>query len=216
MGFVLADGLSYGVGANKAIFLAIASDRYFCLSPELNDAFLAFADGQIVDQHHIETLIADGIIRDTIGDHDIRPVRVPVAERSLATRAARYTMAVRSPIALFDRVYVKRVLARKGLPRLLTRDLSNLLFERSERGAEDIAEIVEAVHAAGRIFGAKDQCLSQSLLIRRQMQRCGYGAALVFGVRLLPFEAHCWLQRGVTVLDDHHEHVVQFTPVFAS
>jgi hypothetical protein len=216
VGFVLADGLSYGVGANQAIFLAIASDRYFCLSPKLNEAFLALAQGQCIDQHHIKSLIADRIICDAVGDNDIRAVRVPVAERSLATRAARYTMAVRSPVALFDRVYVKRVLAKKGLSRLLTEDLSNLLYERSERGTEDIAEIVEAVHAAGRIFGAKDQCLSQSLLIRRQMQRCGYGAALVFGVRLLPFEAHCWLQRGVTVLDDHHEHVVQFTPVFAS
>lgn len=216
MGFVLADGLSYGVGSNRAIFLAIASDRYFCLSPELNDAFLAFADGQIVHQRHIEALIADGIICDTTGDNDIRPVRVPVAERSLATRAARYSMAIRSPGALLDRVYVKRVLAKKGLPRLLARDLSNLLYERSERGTEDIAQIVETVHAAGRLFGAKDQCLAQSLLIRRQMQQSGYGAALVFGVRLLPFQAHCWLQRGVTVLDDHHEHVAQFTPVFAS
>lgn len=216
MGFVLADGLSYGVGSNRAIFLAIASDRYFCLSPELNDAFLAFADGQIVDQHHIEALIADRIICDVPGDSHIRPVRVPVAERSLATRAARYTMAIRSPVALFDHVYVKHILAKKGLSRLITRDLSHLLYERSDRGAEDIAQIVEAVHAAGRLFGAKDQCLSQSLLIRRQMQRCGYGAALVFGVRLLPFQAHCWLQRGVTVLDDHHEHVAQFTPVFAS
>lgn len=56
-------------------------------------------------------------------------------------------------------------------------------------------------------------CLMRSLQQRLYLQRRGHHAAWVFGVRTWPFEAHCWLQAGTVVLDDHVDHAAGFTPI---
>jgi hypothetical protein len=35
----------------------------------------------------------------------------------------------------------------------------------------------------------------------------------VFGVREAPFTAHCWVQDGAVVLNDHLENVDLYTPI---
>lgn len=216
MGHILGEGLSFGVNAGTAIFLDVDRDRYFCLSPDLNTAFLGLVAQNDVEPQHVLALIARGIICEASSASHIGPVHVPVAQKTLVERSPRYTLSIVSPATMFDRIYIHYALRRRPLSTFLTPSQAHLLHERSERDASEIARNVEAVRAAARIFGSKDQCLVQALMIRRRLHRQGLGAALVFGVRLLPFEAHCWLQRGATVLDDHHEHVAQFTPVFVS
>ena len=61
--------------------------------------------------------------------------------------------------------------------------------------------------------GAK--CLLRSYLLLRQLWREGLDAAWVFGVRTYPFAAHCWLQSGEVVLDDHWERVSAYQPILA-
>lgn len=41
----------------------------------------------------------------------------------------------------------------------------------------------------------------------------GDGATLVFGVKLDPFAAHCWVERGDVLLNDRPERVERFAPI---
>jgi hypothetical protein len=57
------------------------------------------------------------------------------------------------------------------------------------------------------------KCLLRSFLLLRFLQRRGHDALWVFGVRLWPFAAHCWLQVGDVCLDDWPERLAPYTPI---
>lgn len=59
------------------------------------------------------------------------------------------------------------------------------------------------------------ECLFRSFMMLLFLHRRGRGATWVFGVRTWPFSAHCWLQVGDTVLDDHSGHLAGYTPIMA-
>lgn len=56
-------------------------------------------------------------------------------------------------------------------------------------------------------------CLYRSFMLLRFMRRKRLAASWVFGVQTWPFEAHCWLQVGDLVLDDHVEHAASYSPI---
>ncbi len=59
------------------------------------------------------------------------------------------------------------------------------------------------------------ECLFRSFMLLRFLRQGGQDATWVFGVRTWPFQAHCWLQAGDTVLDDLVDRVRPFTPILA-
>lgn len=58
------------------------------------------------------------------------------------------------------------------------------------------------------------KCLVRSFLLRRFLERSGYSADWVFGVRTWPFGAHCWIQSGPLALDDAPERLAAYQPIF--
>ncbi len=69
--------------------------------------------------------------------------------------------------------------------------------------------------AARRFVPVPRNCLTDSIALLLWLERRGQGATLVFGVKLSPFAAHCWVQSDRLLLNDHVEHVERFTPVRA-
>ncbi|WP_158918681.1 lasso peptide biosynthesis B2 protein [Caulobacter sp. S45] len=59
-------------------------------------------------------------------------------------------------------------------------------------------------------------CLFRSLMLLLYLRRQGHDAMWVFGVRTWPFLAHCWLQVGDVVLNDHAEGLVSFYPILVA
>lgn len=64
-------------------------------------------------------------------------------------------------------------------------------------------------------YSSYDACLFRSILLLRYLTLHGVLADLVFGVRLSPFAAHCWIQHRRKVLNDHLESAASFTPILA-
>ena len=60
---------------------------------------------------------------------------------------------------------------------------------------------------------AKRSCLTDSLALMRFLGTLAVGATLVFGVKLEPFGAHCWVQFEQLLLNDRSDHVERFVPV---
>lgn len=59
------------------------------------------------------------------------------------------------------------------------------------------------------------ECLFRSRLLLAFLRTARRDATWVFGVRTYPFQAHCWLQVGDTVLDDAAERVCGYVPILA-
>ncbi|HEV7610806.1 MAG TPA: lasso peptide biosynthesis B2 protein [Steroidobacteraceae bacterium] len=58
-------------------------------------------------------------------------------------------------------------------------------------------------------------CLFDSLALLEFLAGYRYFPRLVFGVVADPFEAHCWLQNGTTLLNDHLERVSRYKPILS-
>ena len=64
-------------------------------------------------------------------------------------------------------------------------------------------------------FEGKDACLFDSLVLFEFLRRHGVYSTWVIGVMSAPFQAHSWLQRNGTVLNDQHTRVSSYTPIVA-
>ena len=58
-----------------------------------------------------------------------------------------------------------------------------------------------------------DNCLGQSIAIAHDMLARGLGPDVVLGVRLGPFNAHCWVQYENRLVNDRFDMVRTFTPI---
>jgi len=77
-------------------------------------------------------------------------------------------------------------------------------------------ELLETVQAFRRLLPwapFEGVCLYRSFYLLAFLRLRGFDATWMFGVRTWPFEAHCWLQLGDTVLDDSLDHVRSFSPI---
>ena len=88
---------------------------------------------------------------------------------------------------------------------------------RTPRGASlnGLAREVERFQGARAWFPRDELCLFDSLMLWRWLQHQRLGANWVFGVRLRPFLAHCWLEQDGIALNEELEHVCRFTPILA-
>lgn len=84
-----------------------------------------------------------------------------------------------------------------------------------------LSDDAEAVVAAARLFwsiGAwlpiEGECLVRSASLIAFLRRRGLAADWVFGVRLWPFAAHCWVQVGDVCLNDDVERLWPYTPLY--
>lgn len=57
------------------------------------------------------------------------------------------------------------------------------------------------------------ECLVRSAMLMQFLRSLGLSADWVFGVRLCPFTAHCWVQVGDVCLNDDVERLVAYTPI---
>lgn len=79
-------------------------------------------------------------------------------------------------------------------------------------GAEAIAD---GFSRSALLFSPADRCLPRSIAFFKLCQRRKIPTALVLGVRINPFTAHCWVQSDTHVLNDSVENIRLFTPILA-
>lgn len=65
------------------------------------------------------------------------------------------------------------------------------------------------------LFPMDRRCLFESLALLEFLGRYGLRPHWVFGVRLDPWRAHCWVQHGRRLFNDEVDEVAQYTPIMA-
>lgn len=213
--FQLRPDLSFCFIGERAVLLDLESDRYFLLRGEplqaIRDAMAGKLDarhaGNFADYrpHSLFVRGPDGVapvtaIRPNLSalEADVRPHRLELRVRELLGAQYRASFALRLC----------------GLRATVAR-------WRAVRPVGAIAPDIEKLIAISQFYAAKRAlvplrrgCVPDSLGLMRLLWRQGLDADLLFGVRLDPFAAHCWVQSDDHVLSDPLSNIVDFTPVF--
>jgi hypothetical protein len=213
MHFRLRTGLSFCFVGERTIFLDLRDDRYFCLGPELENAFHAWAasgeasaDAAAVLARHRLLEPAEEAESWSRPSHEtpksslldlpidrLRPGPVTAAFAKLLE------VSIRLRLGTLERM-------AERLRRQKTRPGSALDPQRSAR-------IAHAHETAALFTASHDKCLWRSLALAEHLSRTGLACELFLGVRLRPFQAHCWVQVGDAVANDRVETVRTFTPI---
>jgi hypothetical protein len=216
MRFTLSDGLSWCLCAGRAVFLDLPRDRYFCLPPGDDEAFRSWAanGAKGVPQAALERLAAKAVLSPGKQEHRL-PAQIEAATRDLALLAGD-----RPRLADIGHALVAQLRARRAVRRRpLATSVRHLPHPAADRLAAE-QDIAAQAHRIARVFEATalllrkaDQCLPRALAAQALCVRRGIPSALVFGVRLEPFSAHCWVQWEDAVIVGGLEEVRMFTPI---
>lgn len=221
MGYLLAPGLSFALVGQRAVFLDLRKDRYFCLPARSEAAVLGLLTADIcsdADMAVLDGLARDGILERVEGQGSITPFAPAISPATSLLDEAR------SPVGAWRQARAAWALKRSQ-HELKSRALFDLVDQLSalrpeHAGSPDLAEdarrICWAFEAAGLMVTSLRNCLSRSLALAGSLRDRGHACDLVIGVAINPFQAHAWVQAGGTVLNDRLERVLQFTPVVAA
>lgn len=212
--FALAPHLSFCWIDGEAVFLDADRNRYFRLTGPANAALLGLTRQSAASGRGLKTLVERGIvIAPARGPGLVAPTEIAVPGRSLAEEINMSACGLTAAIEIsWDVGRISRDLRRERLARILRWVAAT---GPSRRGTGPLERPLARFLGARRLVPATPTCLLDSLALFRFLARRGHRPTLVFGVRLDPFAAHCWLQTREAVLNDPAEHASAFTPILA-
>ncbi len=187
------------------IILDLAGDDYLCL-PE---AAATAGDGEFTDAATLSILGAAGLLATGPA-----PERPPLPPRPTATVI--YQRPKRSPTigmwlgAATSALAVRAI--RKGAG--VTSYLALVDGPGGDRTPTHVAEAARAFWRMAPWLPIEGECLVRSALLMRFLNERGLEADWVFGVRLWPFMAHCWVQLDDLCLNDDVERLAAYTPIY--
>jgi hypothetical protein len=217
MGYALRHGISFCFVADRALFLDVPRDRYFCLSQTASHAFHDVVDGRSDGTETCEQLVALGIFEPADATVPITPCDAPaLPDRSLAEDTHRRDMASRweTGRAMLALSAASLRLRYHGLQRVLVdihaRKSRLIAHQNRERAIEAIAQ---GYRGTRTFLSEQDRCLVRSLAIARRLLAAGVAPDLVLAVKLQPFQAHCWVQLGPLLINERREVVRDYTAI---
>lgn len=213
MGWKLAPGIGYCVIGGSLVFLDLARDRYVALQSADRAAFDRLRSGEANDSEAMTRLIATGFI--ARGEHEtcLDPTRTEVPAHDLCDASDNrfsFAMSLAAARALRWAGRAMRPERIAAAIETLRQAKQALMFAAPPGEAERLA----ARYAACRwVNPVPPRCLIDALAIDRILLSRGVRATLVFGVRLDPFAAHCWLQSSDAVLTGTAAEARNFHPI---
>lgn len=217
MGYSFRPGLHVCCVDRTLVFLDVQADRYFSLAGRSNTACRRLVTGEPEtsgDGAIIAKLVVDGIL--VAGPESARP--------ALCISPPEIQIGVDDVCATAGRPAVARALAQMALARTAINVLPlHVVLDRFVRtkargsGAHAnrvrLAEIEAAFLAADQIISSYGRCLTRSVALAYALLASEGMPSLIFGVKLRPFEAHCWVQQGDRLVADDPNTVATFTPI---
>lgn len=215
----LRENLSFCFCSGRVVLLDLAADRYVCLGPSLESAFRRWAgsSGGVEGHGDFNLLRERGLLAPAPGRPPAaRAAAVPPAARDLAADDRSVPLGLVVPV-LAAELRASVWLRRRPLVEIVrwcrtTGGPAEQAFDQLQPRAERIAA---AFRGSALILGAADRCLARAIAAMLVCRRRALYPTLVFGVRLNPFAAHCWVQLEDSVLVGDFEQVRLFTPILA-
>jgi hypothetical protein len=220
--YAIPDHLSFCEIDGRTIFLDLRLDRYIELDPDTRVILDRCREAHAPpgsDAADVERLQCLGLIVPSARPTKLAPIDVDVPPRSLRDEPSPHSQGawpiVPEVLALLLRT--RRVLKRGGLEVAVAEVRSrNADRSCSPRLNDELVEAAGQFRAARRLIPIRPNCLLDSLSLSSFLSRRGLWASLIFGVKLDPFAAHCWLQTADAIVNDGADTVTAFTPVLSA
>jgi Transglutaminase-like superfamily len=197
-------------------------DFSFHMLPGAGDALSAGSSNlvwEVQDAELARTLIEAGVFASAHWQVKTRPRRIEGPHRNLPNFARRRpTAADQADMALTWLAMCRHFPGRRfeHLLDVAAQHLQPLDGLASMAPSDDLARCVRTFQQLYPWIPFQGRCLFRSLMLLLFLRRRGHDAMWVFGVRTWPFLAHCWLQVGDVVLNDHAEALVSFYPILVA
>lgn len=210
----LRSDLSFCFIEDRAVLLDLEADRYFLLAGEPCRVLLQAMSGRLDTRRQFQFPSLGSRPMFVSGPNGVRPVEAekPAGSALETPGVSQLSLGVTSVVTAQYRSSITLKICGLRCTIAQWRALRPAFPRRTD--------INEAI-ALSRFFAAKRAlvplrrgCVPDSLALMRFLWRRGYDADLLFGVRLDPFAAHCWVQCLDQVLSDSLSNVADFTPVF--
>ena len=220
MPYRLRENLHWCVCNGRAIFLDLEADRYFCLTSRAEAAFVRLAGGgtHMGDAVALRGLAEQGVlIEDPCSDAFGSSSQPPSPREDLLESAFRSPRLGDVLAALHSEARSACLLRSRPLRTIIKIAEARTRKPRSPPADFDgsLRRIASAFAATALLTSSADRCLVRALALHALCCRRGIYPNLVFGVRVDPFRAHCWVQIDDKVLIGDHEQVRLFTPIMA-
>lgn len=220
-----------------AVFLDLRTDRYLALPPRsanllgqilgatessVREGSPAASDSTINKEANelALQLESEGLLTKARGDNrDSPPVIASHVDNSALDSQREYPPLGWGDIAnigvarISSSVMMKVMPLRSVIERIRTRKAASA--HHAHYGDTDEYRYLACMYQGLRplVVRKNKPCLQDSLMLVEFLARRGLVPDWVFGVRLAPFAAHCWVQHGSTVLNDYVERVKVYTPI---
>jgi hypothetical protein len=195
------------------VFLDLARDRYCAVSRSDSGRLMGLLRDGVAkpDEPLLDRLRAAGLLEEAGGERPFAATLGSAPERSVSLAEPLGPIAaVRGALC---RLAARRILRTKHIRDVVE---TRRARRKAARQRADEARLIRlaAQFAAGRpLAGGRNACLNEALALIFFLGRAGARADWVFGVKALPFAAHCWVQAGDLVLNDTAENVRNYTPI---
>lgn len=218
MGYSPRHNLSFCETGGRLLFLDIERDRYFCLTPSSEESFRRLMDGDhdpADDAFGLRQLVADGLLVRVEAEVQLQACGIgQIPTRSLLDEPlTASSFAVAGALA-------RQAAASLALKLLPLRTVVGQLRRQKER-VRDVPgdtrdaqhRVASAFHLASQDVSSLDRCLPRSIAVAHALLALGLRPDLIFGVRLNPFAAHCWVQCDDQLVNERLDEVRNFTPI---
>ena len=209
--------VSYGMVGGRPVFLDVSRDRYLALDPAAEAAFARAREPlQTSSSEDADTarLLATKLF--TLSDEwrPMAPVQVGIPDRRVASSSSAARLRLLDvPAIWFLLRRARNALGSKPLGQVLAALKSRRLKIAAPASAAVTAALASRFHMARALVPIAPSCLQDSIALGLWLARRGACPTIVFGVKLDPFAAHCWVQTDAAILNDAADTVSPFSPV---
>lgn len=213
MGWQLAPGIGYCEAGGELVFLDLTRDKYLSLRGQDRGAFDRLRVGEPVDSDTMTRLSATGLIVRCDSATRLEPSRAAVPLQDLASRedgAFSLPMSIRTAWALR---WARRAMRPAAIGATVGKfaQAKRRLGVPGDEGA--VVDIAQRFAACRWLVPVPTRCLIDALALDHILLSRRLTTTLVFGVRLDPFAAHCWLQTPETILTGTSAEARNYTPI---
>lgn len=220
------------------VFLDLKRDKYLCLDQgdtlAISSALKGWPVSELLDRSEDSRLnersdklagelLQIGVLTtDEYAGKVLSAAEVKMADQSLLDDSTDYTarMSPRHSLYFFSATTLAAAkLRRQSILHLVEQNQRRRIRAFAQWSNFDFsrARALTATFMAYRpLFPIKYRCLFDSLALADYLARYRIFPTWVFGVRMDPFAAHCWIQHDTVVLNDSMDHIRNFTPIMAA
>ena len=231
----LAEHIFVCLADNHLVFMDLHQDRYFCLNRQssliLRSIAAANKSSNYRDTAEISGFTTDNslIIR-ALADRGLlasleskgKPLeltqhRLPAQSLGNPSSMARNAFGWRFVRSFFWACSVTSYELRKTRIERTVRTVGDRRSHRMDTNAVlPLVDLVQIFLFLRPLYPREYLCLFDSLCLVHFLAQFRHFPLWVFGVKLEPFGAHCWVQNEDTVLNDTVEVVRQYTPILVA